>query len=239
MLGSIKAGSGVQVRTLVHQAQETPLLAVAYHTPDEVAVEGGQAAIFLDRDGVINRFAKFRRPEDFDRFCQDGAIESIVRLMKTTRLPVYVVSNQQGAGADNPRGQARAEMAFDRLAELVVANGGKFAGILYCPNMAYKGVPKHTVNGHKPHGGMFLEAASRDRLDLARSIMVGDSVKDLLAAKAAHQGMTTVLVKTGHGGKDAPLPQQPEAWAEALPQAVDWIIAQRVTPEPATAPAGG
>lgn len=228
----ISSTPGVYARNLVHQTPcgrevETPLLAVAYHKPDQATLSNetpAQPAIFLDRDGVINRFAHFRRPQDYDKFCHEGAIDSIVRLMQSSPMPVYIVSNQQRA--EEPKARQQVEQALDRLAELVVENGGKFAGVLYCPNLSYKPVPKDSINGHKPGPGMFLEIARRDHLDLANSIMVGDSVKDMLAAKSAHPEMKTVLVKTGHGGRDKPLPHPPEAWAEALPQAVDWILAQ-------------
>lgn len=207
---------------------ETPLVSVAYHTPKESVdrVDTG-GAIFIDRDGVLNRFGHIRSAQDVDKFMEPGAVESLVKLMKTTRMPVYVVTNQQAAS--KPKGLGYAEVALDRLAELVVANGGKFAAVLYCPNRYFTTVPATAVNGFKPEGGMFLEAASQYGVDLSKSYMVGDSVKDMVAAKQANPQMQTVLVKTGKAGSDEELPYQPEAWQDNIHGAVDWIISREST----------
>lgn len=230
MLGNVNpSGRGVYSRQMQHTApdgstQETPLVSVSYHVPADIVKAGQGGAIFVDRDGVLNRFGNIKSAQDVDKFAEPGAVESLVRLMKTTKLPVYVVTNQQNA--NKPGGRAKTEVALDRLAELIVANGGKFAAILYCPNRSFNTVPKGTVNGFKPEGGMFLEAANQHHIDLSKSYMVGDSVKDMVSAKKAHPEMQTVLVRTGKGGKDEPLPHEPEAWAENINTAADWIIAK-------------
>lgn len=223
-------GRGVSSRQMLHAGpdgttHETPLLSVSFHVPQEPSdtVKTG-GAIFVDRDGVLNRFGSMKSANDVDCLAEPGAVESLVRLMKTTKLPVYVVTNQQGANKTG--GRAKAEVALDRLAELIVANGGKFAAILYCPNRHFTPVPSGTVNGFKPGGGMFLEAAGQHNLDLSKSYMVGDSVKDMVAAKKAHPDIQTVLVKTGKAGQDDHLPHPPEAWEDNINTAVDWIIAQ-------------
>ena len=77
---------------------------------------------------------------------------------------------------------------------------------------------------------MFLEAASQHGVDLSKSYMVGDSVKDMVAAKKAHPEMQTVLVKTGKAGSDEKLPHQPEAWHDNINTAVDWIISKESNP---------
>lgn len=69
-------------------------------------------------------------------------------------------------------------------------------------------------------------ARTATTIDLSKSYMVGDSVKDMVAAKQAHPDMQTVLVKTGKAGQDERLPHPPEAWQENIHTAVDWIIAK-------------
>ncbi|MBN9418807.1 MAG: HAD-IIIA family hydrolase [Candidatus Eremiobacteraeota bacterium] len=218
---------GVRARIMQHAApdgsrQETPLLAVSYHQPSD-QVEGGRGAIFVDRDGVLNRFGNMKKAEDLDRLLQPNAVESLLRLMSHTKMPVYVVTNQQRAAKDD-RTLSQVEASLDRLCQLVVENGGKFAGVLFCPSRSQDPVPKGMVSGHKPNAGMFLEAARLDSLDLSQSYMVGDSVKDMLAAKQAHPEMTTLLVATGHGGRDESQPHPPEASVACIGEAADWII---------------
>lgn len=231
MLGPIVAvDKGRQVRRMEHAAPggelvETPLEVLDFHMP-AYTCEGKKRAIFVDRDGVLNRFGDMKSPADVDELMVPGAVDSLVSLMKTTGLPVYVVSNQQGCSTEAFAKRARAEMAMDRLAELVVAQGGKFAGVLFCPNKSRQPVPEGTVNAFKPHGGMFLEVSLRDGIDLSQSYMIGDSVKDMISARAAHPGMTTVLVKTGNKGQDEPRPYEPTGFVANIVEASRWVIAR-------------
>ena len=221
---------GRQVRRMEHAAPdgavlETPLEVLDFHMP-AYTCDGNKRAIFVDRDGVLNRFGEMKTPGDVDELMVPGAVESLVSLMKTTRLPVYVVSNQQGCSTEAFAKRARAEMAMDRLAELVVAQGGKFAGVVFCPNKSRQQVPEGTVNAFKPHGGMFLEVALRDGIDLSQSYMIGDSVKDMVSARSAHPGMTTVLVKTGNKGADEPRPYEPDGFVANIVEASSWIVSR-------------
>ena len=65
--------------------------------------------------------------------------------------------------------------------------------IFFCPHR-----PDEGCDCRKPRPGMIFAARDRYGIDLARAVMVSDSVKDILAGKAAGCGRT-VLVKTGNG----------------------------------------
>ena len=157
--------------------------------PKEGAVTGGSSvrAIFLDRDGVINvrlpDGAYVTRWEEF-AFCE-GAVEGM-RLMGDQGCRLIVVTNQRGIG--------RGIMSEDDLADVhrrmeaaLAAGGVVLDAIYHCPH-------DHDAlcNCRKPKPGMLMAAAERFGLDLAGSLIIGDSVSDLEAGLAA--GVKGILV---------------------------------------------
>ena len=134
-------------------------------------------AIFLDRDGVINR----KRPDgDYVRTWADfeflpGAIEALQLLAGRGRGPLIVVSNQRGI-ARGLMSQAAVDDIHDRMRATLAAAGVTLAGIHICP---------HEIGVclcRKPGTGLFVEAARLDpTLELDRSAVVGDSLADLEA----------------------------------------------------------
>ena len=146
--------------------------------------------IILDRDGVIN--------EDSDEFIKSpsewqpirGSLEAIARLHRAG-WHVVVATNQSGI--------ARRLFDLDTLARIhetmlhrVIENGGMIEAVFFCPHG-----PDDGCNCRKPKPGMFLDIAKRLRTDLQGVPAIGDSLRDIEAAKAA--GATPVLVKTGKG----------------------------------------
>ncbi|WP_136254745.1 D-glycero-beta-D-manno-heptose 1,7-bisphosphate 7-phosphatase [Onishia niordana] len=147
--------------------------------------------VILDRDGVIN--------QDSDQYIKSldewapypSAIDAIARLSRSG-WTVAVATNQSGIG----RGyfnESVVEEIHTRLNALVEHAGGKIEQIVYCPHD-----PADNCQCRKPKAGL-LETI-RDRLglsDLARSWMVGDSLRDLQAGEVI--GCRCVLVRTGKG----------------------------------------
>ena len=80
------------------------------------------------------------------------------------------------------------------MVEAVLHHGGEIDAIMYCPHG-----PDDSCECRKPEPGLFLELAERLNLNLADIPAVGDSIRDLQAAKAA--GAKPILVKTGNGKK--------------------------------------
>lgn len=111
-----------------------------------------------------------------------------------------------------------------RLCQAVAAGGGRITDILFCPHR-----PDEDCDCRKPKPGLILAAAKRYGLDLSGAVMVGDSVKDILAGKAAGCGRT-VLVQTGNGiaaGRSlAQIGQSPDHVAADLERAVEWILSR-------------
>jgi D-glycero-D-manno-heptose 1,7-bisphosphate phosphatase len=169
-------------------------------------------AVFLDRDGVINR--NFVRdgvtvppatPEQFEFL--PGAIEAARRL-REAGFVLVVVTNQP----DVARGSTTRERV-EALNDLVRA-ALPVEDVLSCFHDRGDG-----CDCRKPLPGMLLNAAARWGLDLGRSFMVGDRHSDVLAGRAA--GCRTVLVVTPHSDADK---CQPDHHATDLAAAAEWIL---------------
>jgi D-glycero-D-manno-heptose 1,7-bisphosphate phosphatase len=101
--------------------------------------------------------------------------------------------------------------------------GGKLEAILYCPHS-----PDEGCECRKPQDGAFSELAHRLRLDLTGVPAVGDSLRDLQAAKAA--GARPILVKTGKGEitlADPNLPEDVEVYDD-LADAVQALLENQI-----------
>ncbi|MFZ5653858.1 MAG: D-glycero-beta-D-manno-heptose 1,7-bisphosphate 7-phosphatase [Pseudomonadota bacterium] len=146
--------------------------------------------VILDRDGVINRDSP-----DYIRSLSDwhplpGSIEAIARLCRSG-FRVVVATNQSGVG----RGLIQAaELAaiHGELCRQVARAGGEIAGIFYCPH-----APEAGCSCRKPATGLFQAIARRFSVNLSGAAAIGDSLRDLQAARAA--GCRPMLVRTGNG----------------------------------------
>jgi D-glycero-D-manno-heptose 1,7-bisphosphate phosphatase len=175
-------------------------------------------AVFLDRDGVINR----NRDDHVKSWSEfeflPGALEALKRLAGL-ELPVVVVTNQAAIGR-GLMGAAEVDEIHRRMVEAVRLVGGRIDAVLYCPHR-----PDEGCECRKPKPGLLFEAARMLGLDLAASILVGDAESDLLAAQAV--GCRPVLVRTGRGAAPIEPPSQAAErdfiLVDDLGSAVEWI----------------
>lgn len=158
-----------------------------------------QKAIFLDRDGTINKYVGFlRNIDDFELI--DGVAEAIRKINESGYLAV-VVTNQPVV--------ARGEVSFEELEEihnkmetLLGKEGAYLDAIYYCPHHPHKGYEgerpelKIDCDCRKPKPGMLLKAAVDFNIDLSRSWMVGDGENDIQAGINA--GCKTVILSNGN-----------------------------------------
>ena len=158
-------------------------------------LQNRQKAIFLDRDGTINRYVGFLR--DIDAFeLLPGVIEAIKKINASEYLAI-VVTNQPVV--------ARGEVTFAQLREihnkletLLGLEGAYLDGIYVCPHHPHKGFPnevpelKYECECRKPKPGMLQAAAKKFNIDLSQSWMIGDGNADIGAGKAA--GCKTALI---------------------------------------------
>jgi D-glycero-D-manno-heptose 1,7-bisphosphate phosphatase len=147
-----------------------------------------RAAVFLDRDGVINveTGRHILRAEELHLI--PGSVEAIAALCGAG-WPVVVYTNQSGVG--------RGLMTEDDLESIhtvidaeIAKHGGELTAIYCCTHH-----PDEGCACRKPLPGMLLQAAAEHDLDLAASYAVGDSPRDIAAAHAA--GCVPVLVLSG------------------------------------------
>ena len=147
-----------------------------------------QKAIFLDRDGTINKMVGFiTKPEQFELI--PGVSEAIKKMNKAGFL-VIVVTNQPVI--------ARGDCSFEELQmihdkmETELGKEGAFVDAIYvCPHHTDKGFegerPEYKCNCdcRKPKPGLLLQAARDFNIDLSESYMIGDSERDVDAGKNA------------------------------------------------------
>lgn len=156
-----------------------------------------QKAIFLDRDGTINKYVGFlRKEEEFELI--DGVAEAVKEINKSGYLAI-VVTNQPVIA----RGEVTIEgleTIHNKMETLLGMEGAYLDGIYFCPHHPHSGYDgevkelKTDCDCRKPKPGMLLKAAQDLNVDLSQSYMVGDSDNDIKAGKAA--GCKTVLLDT-------------------------------------------
>ena len=162
-----------------------------------------QKAVFLDRDGTINRYVGFlRREEEFELL--PGVAEAIGKINASGYLAV-VVTNQPVIA----RGEVTVpelQNIHNKMETLLGYEGVYVDAIYYCPHHPHKGyegeIPelKFDCNCRKPKPGMLMQAAEEYHIDLANSWMIGDAENDVKAGIAA--GCKSVLIGEGDFGQD-------------------------------------
>lgn len=153
-------------------------------------------ALFLDRDGVINKEINYLyRIEDVEFI--DGVFET-GRLFQSLGFLLIVITNQAGIA----RGLYTVDDFF-RLNDWMM-NEFKIRGVhisktYYCPFHPTEGIGEYRKESYdrKPNPGMILKARDEFNLNLPASILVGDQESDIEAGINAGVG-TNVLVKSGH-----------------------------------------
>lgn len=158
-------------------------------------MSNAKPAVFLDRDGVINKDNGYVSNVDDFEFL-DGVIEACIELKKKGYL-IVVITNQSGIA----RGYFTEE-EFNTLTEWMdwsmADRGIDLDGIYYCPHHSEKGQGEFKIDCEcrKPKPGMLMSAIEDLNIDVKASILVGDKVSDVQAGIAA--GIeTNYLVRTG------------------------------------------
>lgn len=157
------------------------------------------AAVFLDRDGTINEETGYLDSIEKLRLIPGAA--AAIRLINAGGMKAVVVTNQSGV-ARGFYDEAFVEKTHARLREILRAEGAFLDGIYCCPHHPTEGKGDYlqSCDCRKPAPGLLLRAARELRLDLARSYMVGDTLKDIEAGTRA--GAKGILVRTGYGGEE-------------------------------------
>ncbi len=156
-------------------------------------------AVFLDRDGVINRLVYHQEagvldsPFTLEQFVFLPKVAAAIKTINRMGFKAVLVSNQPGI--------AKGHFNLDTLKKMQAKMQGNLAKedarldmVYYCPHHPREGKGKYrrTCNCRKPKPGLLLKAKREMKLDLRRSYMVGDSITDIQAGKKA--GCKTILI---------------------------------------------
>ncbi len=191
--------------------------------PEHCGSSPGRAAVFLDRDGVLNDQTAFvNTPDDFRLLPGTAAA---IRRLNEAGIPVIVVTNQGGIALGYLTEDDLAAI-HQRMAELLAAEGAHVDKVYSCPYYPNGTIPRYSKDSpdRKPGTGMLERARDELGVDLCKSYLVGDATTDILAGNRA--GCTTILVQTGFAGKDAKALAEPDHTAADLGAAVDLILSQ-------------
>ena len=148
-----------------------------------------QKAIFLDRDGVINKELNYLfKIEDFEFI--HGVFETCKYIISLD-YQIIIITNQSGIS----RGYF-AEKDYRILTNWMKSqfkkNGIRILDVIHCPHL-----PEENCQCRKPKPGMLLEAKNKYNINMQDSWMIGDSERDINAANLA--GIkNTILVRSGH-----------------------------------------
>ncbi len=184
-----------------------------------------QSAIFLDRDGTINKLDNFiYKAEDLELL--DGVVEAIGAINSSGLLAI-IITNQPSV-ARGLCDVSDIDHIHKKLKTLLGKEGVFVDDIFFCPHHPDKGFPEENplykidCECRKPKTGMIEQAKEKFNIDLSSSYMIGDSTMDIELAKKA--GLKSVLVMTGLGGSDNKYDAVPDFTAENLYEAVQKIL---------------
>ena len=146
--------------------------------------------VVLDRDGVINRDSSAFVKSADEWIPLPGSIDAIARLSRAGFI-VAVASNQSGLARGLFDRRALTVM-HRKLRRLVTVAGGRVDRIVVCPHG-----PDDGCRCRKPQPGLILRLMRFFDVAPSSTVFIGDSLRDLQAARNAHA--VPVLVRTGNG----------------------------------------
>lgn len=185
--------------------------------PQSRRLDKPQRAVFLDRDGVVNRYVPdLRKAEDFELL--SGAADAIRSINKSGYLAVLVTN--QPVLAKGFMGFDELRAVHNRMESLLGAEGAYLDDIFFCPHHPERGFPgevpelKIECTCRKPRPGMLLAAAAKYNISLGESFMIGDDERDMEAGRAAGCGTVYIGEATADG----------DIRAESLPEALKLVL---------------
>jgi D,D-heptose 1,7-bisphosphate phosphatase len=184
-----------------------------------------QKAVFLDRDGVINKEVSYLcRPEQLELL--EGSAQAVKKINDSIYLTI--VATNQSAVARGLCSEEDIAEVNKKLDELLGDDRAFLDNIYCCPHHPDKGFEgenkpyKIECDCRKPNTGMIQQAKRDFNIDEKESFLIGDTTSDIMTGINA--GIKTVLVRTGYAGKDRKYNCRPDFVFENLKEAADFII---------------
>ena len=182
-------------------------------------------AIFLDRDGVINKeIGHIKDPDELELI--DGVTKSIKKINDKGYLTVVITNQPVIARGDCSKEELK--NIHNKLETKIGEKSAYIDGIFYCPHHPHSGyegeVPELKIecNCRKPQTGLIKEAVEKMNISLNSSWFIGDTTTDILTAKNIN--IKSILLRTGYCGSDNKFPIEPDYTFLDLNQASSWII---------------
>ncbi|MBN2524019.1 MAG: HAD-IIIA family hydrolase [Bacteroidales bacterium] len=182
-----------------------------------------QKAIFLDRDGVINKETGYiSKPEDISLY--DFSARAIKKLNSSEYKSILITNQSSIARGLITLGDLKS--IHNKLETSLIQEGAKLDAIYFCPHHPDRNLPGTRSEYiadcmcRKPKPGLLLDAAFHFNIDLSSSFMIGDSERDIQAGINA--GCTTSGVMTGYGLRNTTI--VPDFFFANLQEAVDFIV---------------
>ena len=181
---------------------------------------GRLSCVFLDRDGVLNTHlpdAYVRSPDEL--IVLEGAAGAVRRL-NDARIPVVIISNQQGVG--------KGLMSLDDLDQvdralrtrLAEQAGAHIDQSLYCPHLK-----EDACECRKPLPGLIHQALRSLAIPALETVFIGDSQRDIQAAQAAGVGCKILLLSGAtRSYQKGRFSCEPDRVFKDLAGAVDWLL---------------
>jgi len=182
-------------------------------------------AVFLDRDGTLIVLREFiTKPEDLSLYPEVG---QALRLLRRTDFLAVACTNQPQIARGMMTVEGLRQIHY-KMETLLGREGAWLDLIEYCPHHPDAGYPgevkelKIPCQCRKPGTLMYRRAAQYLNIDLSRSWVIGDSARDIGAAR--NMGCGAVLVR--NSPEKLPPPVRPDYFAHDLLSAVEWILAR-------------
>ncbi len=149
-------------------------------------------ALFLDRDGVINKDKNYLYKIDDFEFIE--GIFEVCKFFQDKGFMIFVITNQSGIG----RGYY-SEDDFLKLTKWMIEEfknkNVRIEKVYYCPHHPTNAKEKYKIECEcrKPKAGMILKAKKEFNINLEKSILIGDKKRDILAGQKAKIGKNILL----------------------------------------------
>ena len=200
-------------------------LDISNGVPQRLSNFGKRPAVFLDRDGTLNReVGHISSPEKLTLL--DGVGDAIKKLNNAGILAVLITN--QPVVARGEVDEIGLKKIHNKL-ELELSNYGAYLDhIYYCPHHPDKGFPgeridlKYICDCRKPQTGMIERACSDLGISKSHAWFIGDTTIDLETARRA--SVASILVRTGFSGKDAKYSLDGAVVVDNLTKAVDLAV---------------
>ena len=177
--------------------------------------------VFIDRDGVINEERHLvYKIKDFKIY---PFVFKAIKKLNKHNIPV-IIHHNASVIARGICSVKKVIKIYEYLKSQLDKKGAFLDVILFCPHhpTAYDKKMILNCSWRKPKAGMLNYVKKLFGLNLKKSYVVGDAARDILMGQAV--GAKTILVKTGHAGKDEVYQAKPDFVLKDLKKAVDFII---------------